>query len=273
MRDTLQRFLFEHQSIRGEIVHLNNSYRTILAQHPYPTPLKNFLGQMLGASVLLAATLKTEEPLTLQIKGQGPLSLLVVQADNAIHVRGMAQWKTAAEELTWQEAVGPNGVLAMLSERADKKYQAIVPLQGDSLAQCIETYFYQSEQLPTKLCLFNDEQQCTGLLLQVMPDYDPQYWKHIEMLANTLTAEELLQLDNETILRRLFHQEAVRLFDPTPASFQCRCSLPNMEVAIRALGMNDAMALVNREKLLAVTCEFCNQTYEFDPIDVEALFR
>ncbi len=272
MFDTIQKFIFEHYGIRGELVRLHQSYLNILNCRPYPEPVQEKLGKLLAASALLSGTIKYKGSLIIQTQTDGSIKQLVAQCDDAYHIRGLALWDEAAKTLD----LG-NGqlVITILPERAKDRYQGVVPLQQLPLNESIEQYFEQSEQLLTRLWLFANQQYATGLLLQKMPESSAQeypQWETVITLAETITADELIRLDNETILHRLFHEEDVRLFRSNPVSFQCGCSIGKMEQALVNLGYEDAQALLKTHKKVSVNCEFCNRCYEFDKVDVERIF-
>jgi molecular chaperone Hsp33 len=275
MRDTLQKFIFEHYGIRGSLVHLGRAYQSILDCHPYPTTVQQPLGQLLAAAALLAATIKFEGSLIIQTQTDGDIKQLVAQCNNQYHIRGLALWneESEAESLT----IGQGHLaITMIPTDGSDRYQGVVALEAAHLNQCIQQYFEQSEQLPTRLWLFANEECAAGLLLQKMPDSKPEdypQWENACILAETITAQELLYLDNETILHRLFHEEDVRLFRANPVSFQCSCSIPKMEQAIVNLGYEDAKELLLTHKTILITCEFCNRHYEFDKVDIEKIFR
>jgi len=277
--DTLQRFVFENIPVRGEIVHLGRSFEIIKSNHPYPEPVAQLLGQSLAAATLLTNILKFDGWLILEIHGEGPLKLLVAQADAKRHIRGLAHWEGAADVGfdTFAKLV-PKGriVITIQTHESNERYQGIVELKGDSLASALEHYFLQSEQLPTYLFFASDDKHAAGMILQVMPGhFDPSQestWEHLMHLSRTLKAEELLELDNEELLRRLFREEDIRLFDLDPISFNCNCSRERMEHAILTMSYEEAMELVRKEKNIVVTCEFCNRKHSFDVVDVESIF-
>ncbi len=275
--DSLQRFIFVNSPVRGEIIRLNQSYLAIMERHPYPLPVRKLLGETLAAATLLSATLKFSGSLTLQIHGQGPVSLLVAQADHEGHIRGLANWEGEVLDDSFATTMA-KGQLAITIDlgKDNQRYQGIVELQGESLAQALETYFAKSEQLPTFIYLASDEKTVAGMLLQILPgtyDKDPGIaWEHLTHLSRTLTAAELLELDNKEILSRLFHEEDMQLFDLDRIRFYCRCDRERMERALLTMGKAEAKQLVAEKKVITVTCEFCNRHLDFDVVDVEKIF-
>lgn len=285
--DTRIRFVFEHSHIRGEWVHLDATWQALLARRDYPPALRELLGQMMAAGALLTSTIKFDGSLTLQIEGSGPVALLVVQAQADRTLRGTAQFD--AEALAGLDApdlpqlVG-NARLALTidpdgpSGRRDR-YQGIVALDGSvtDFAQALELYFRQSEQLDTRLWLAADPRSAAGLLLQRLPgaewDSDLDLWDRSTQLAATLATGELLGLGHRALLHRLFHEEDLRLFDPEPVSFRCRCSRERIEAVLRGFGYDEVQAILAEEGgRISTRCEFCFQAYFFDAVDCEALF-
>lgn len=277
--DILQRFIFEDIPVRGELVHLNESYQTILQQHSYTPLIRQLLGEALAVACLLIAVTKLKGRLTVQFKGKGKLKLLLVQCDHHFNLRGLIQSEgdlTQAELLEAQS----RGVLAIMMDPEmtnAKRYQGIVEWEGQTLTQAIEGYFRQSEQLPTRLWLAVNENSAAGLLLQVLPKEKPELydneWEHLIHLTETITADELLQLDNDMLLHRLYSEENVRLFSQTPVAFRCTCSVQRSENAILLLGQEEAEQELKEKQKLVVTCEFCNKGYIFDRVDVASLFK
>lgn len=276
-QDSIQRFLFEQANVRGELVHLNNSYQTLLAKHDYPLLVRNILGEALTATVLLAANLKFAGSLIMQIEGEGPINLLVAECNNEYQIRGVARWDDEKLDTNDLAKLFANSRLIITINSVDRKqrYQGIVELHGNSISECIENYFNQSEQLPCKIWTAANEHGTAGLLLQTLPTHSDQknYWEHLLALTNTVKNHELLTLPNASLLTRLYHQENVQLFDQHSISFYCRCSLEKMEKALRMLEYEEAMELAKEQKYITVTCEFCNHTYQFDQVDVGRVFK
>lgn len=282
MSDFTQRFLFDDADVRGELVSLGESYQHVLAKHPYPQPVAQLLGEMLAAAALLVGTLKFDGLLILQVRSSGAVPLLMIECSSEREVRGIARYH--AEQIGADAGLRelmPDGVLALtVDPKQGQRYQGIVDLDGETLADCLSNYFATSEQLSTRFWLHADGQRARGLLLQQLPvdrlpdaDERAASWEHLLTLANTLTAEELLGLDNETVLHRLYHEEAVRLFDPQPLCFRCSCSRDRSSRALISLGEPDAQALLSEHGgQVVIDCQFCNQRYAFDAADVAQLF-
>jgi len=282
MPDFSQRFLFDDSDIRGELVGLTDSYSHVLAKHPYPQPVAQLLGELLAAASLLIGTMKFDGLLILQARSSGAVPLLMVECSSEGELRGIARYhaEQIAADAGLRELM-PDGVLAItVDPKAGQRYQGIVDLEGDTLADCLTNYFATSEQLPTRFWLSADGQRARGLLLQQLPadrlkeaDEREASWQHVIALADTLKIEELLGLDNETLLHRLYHEEPLRLFDARDLQFRCSCSRERSGRALISLGQADAEALVQEHGgSVEIDCQFCNERYLFDAADVLQLF-
>lgn len=298
-RDCLQRFLFEHYPIRGHIVHLDAAWRALLEHRDYPVAVRDTLGEAVAASVLLSATLKFQGTLSLQLQGQGPMHLMLAQCSNEMGVRAVARYREAPEI---HEAarelpdLSGEGRLMVTLENDDlsQRYQGVVPLDGDRLAGCLQRYFESSEQLPTRLWLYADENGVSGLLLQRLSDdsvalrqaagsYERQAvitdrreiddaWQRVQLLADTLKPQELRTLTDREILRRLFVEDDVRMFESAPVYFRCRCSRDRVVGMLKGLGAAEIRSVLSERGNVEVHCDFCNRAYQFDSVDVEQIF-
>lgn len=280
--DTLQRFMFEKTPVRGEIVHLDATWQAILQKHDYPGLVRDILGEMMAAAVLLAATLKLNGRLVIQLQGKGPITLMVVECSNARELRGLAHWQNLPDKGDLMTLAG-DGQLTITLEPTDEqeRYQSIVELQGKSLSDAVMNYLQQSEQLDTHLWLAANGHRASGLLLQKLPDEarfegfdesDVDAWNRITTLSSTVTREELLEVEGLNLLHRLFHEEIVRVFEPLPVCFRCSCSRERVANMLRSLGINELVSIIEEQSNVGVACEFCNQKYEFDSVDVEDMF-
>lgn len=277
-----QRFIFDDSDVRGEWAGLERSYAEVLAKHPYPEPVAQLLGEMLAAAALLVGTLKFDGLLVLQARSAGAVPLLMVECSSAREVRGIARYH--AEQIAPGASLGelmPEGMLTMTVDPANgQRYQGIVALDGVDLADCLSAYFASSEQLPTRFWLRADARRACGLLLQQLPadrikDAEDREasWQHVRALADTLSGEELLGLDPETLLHRLYHEDPVRLFDRQPIQFRCSCSRERSARALVSLGLHDAEQLLEEQGgSLSIDCQFCNHQYVFDAADIAQLF-
>lgn len=283
--DSLSNFLFENADVRGGIVHLDASWKKVLDRHEYPAVLRSLLGEMMAAAVLLIGTLKFKGKLTLQLKSDGPVTLGLVECTSERLLRGLIHWKGDVDQCVGLMTLLGKGVLAITLEQEPQgkkekveRYQGIVEVMGDSLAQSLEHYLQNSEQLETRLWLAADAQATSGMLLQRMPAQqtenivDEDAWPRMVHLADTVKEAELLSLPASEIIHRLFYEEDVRLFSALPVAFRCSCSRERVQNTLRMLGEDEMQSVLVDEGLVSVDCEFCRQHYEFDAVDIAALF-
>lgn len=272
------RFLFEEADIRGETVHLDSAYREIVEAHEYAPAVRQLLGEFLAAAVLLSTTLKFEGKLVLQVRSDGQVPLLMAECNSALEVRAIAQGAEQASSSEFEQLLG-NGQLAITIEPLNgQRYQGIVPLSGGCLAHTLDAYFEQSEQLKTRFWLAADNNRAAGLLIQQLPSQvtpDPtereQQWEHTCTLAATVQDDELLDIDTPVLLHRLYHEEALRLFEARPVAFRCSCSRERTYNALSTLAPTEIEELLEELGSITMDCEFCNQQYRFDRGDLTAV--
>ncbi|MDP1770987.1 MAG: Hsp33 family molecular chaperone HslO [Methylobacter sp.] len=270
-QDLLHRFLFEELGVRGEWVKLDTSWQAAKLHQRGSENVQQQLGQALAAVVMLSATVKFKGSMILQAQGDGDIKTLVAQATDQRKIRGLVRGKKNVANGPLEAMFGQGRLVLTIESENGHPYQGIVPLQGNNLAAVLQTYFEQSEQLKTRLWLFANATHAVGLLLQELPaqeNYEAD-WEHIEILANTVTEQELFDLDCEQLLYRLFNQEKVRLFDAEPVEFGCACSRPNIEKTLFAMGRTELEDILKERDIIEVNCEFCSEQYRFDKIDVE----
>lgn len=276
--DSLRRFLFEHHNVRGEWVQLNES----LIQAKQHQNLANLqveaeMGKALAAVVLLSATIKFNGNMIMQLQGKGDLTALVAQSDNQQHIRGLVRSSPDVSGTTLKSMIGEGARLVLTIESdVGERYQGIVGVDADNLNQVLENYFQQSEQLATRIWLYANATHAAGLLLQELPGtgaVDQSDWEHLQVLANTLTADEMLTLDCETILHRLFHEEEIRLYDVEPVCFQCGCSRDKIATTLVALGRSELESILAEHGSIQVDCQFCGAHHAFDDADVERILH
>ena len=274
--DQLHRFLVESADVRGEIVYLDEAWREMSAGAEYPDRVAEALGQAATAVALMSASIKFEGKLTLQVRGGGPVEMLVVQGTSAGALRGLARCQGDPAGGDLGSLFGGGQMSIIIDQGPDRdQYQGIVALTGDSMAAALENYFEVSEQLPRRLILHVSAERCVGLLLQRLPGHtdDGDGWNRVCLLADTLKTDELVELDHESLLRRLFHEERVRLLDETPMRFECSCSKQRTLAMIESLGADEARDIIAEQGRIEVICEFCGSAYRFDAIDAEQLFN
>src|SRR5579859_8067189 len=269
-RDTLRRFLFERYPIRGHLVHMDAAWRALIEHRDYPGPIRDTLGEAVVASLLLAATIKFDGVLSLQLQGDGPVHLLLAQCTSGLSVRGLARHRevSAGGELNIRGLVG-QGDLTVTLETDDgaQRYQGIVPISGARLADSLQVYFENSEQLPTRLWLYADGLGASGMLLQRLPGGSAgravdaaavdDAWRRVQLIGDTLTREELRTLTDAQILHRLFNEDDLRLFEPAPVYFRCRCSREGVAGMLVGLGESETRAILAERGEVEVRCDFC----------------
>lgn len=276
--DHLSRFLFDNHPVRGEWVSLSDTYQSILSDHNYPLAVQNLMGELLVATCLLTATLKFEGNITIQLQGDGPLSLAVINGNHNQEMRGIARVNgEIKDDSTLHDMVGKGYIIITITPKNGERYQGIVGLDSDTLIGCIENYFHQSEQLPTRLFIktgaFNNKPIATGMLLQVLPasDNSSESFEHLTTLAQTLKADEMFSLSDEEILYRLFHQEDVRFLGQQPVLFKCFCSRERCEDSLLTLPEAEIEEMIQQDGQIDMHCDYCGAHYLFDKIDITQL--
>ena len=267
----IQNFIFEGLGIRGAVVRLEKTWTKVLAEHNYPPNVRELLGEAVAATVLLTTGLKNSPQLSLQLKGEGPVRLLLIQCSANLKVRGMAQWQDAA---SGEPLLGQGRLTVNIDTGEDGQcFQGIVPLVGSKLDACLEEYFYQSEQLPTRLVLAGDGDSIAGLLLQALPGNDPtdSSFTTTSALTKTVAADELRILPTADLLRRLYGEYEIRLFKPRAVAHDCRCTPENLAGVVRMLGEDELTSLIKETGRVEITCEFCNRAFSYADDDVEAI--
>jgi len=289
MADTLLKFLFRDAPVRGEIVRLDASWRAMIAHHDYPPPVTRLLGEMTAAAALLAANLKFDGAIVMQIQGNGPVRLLVAEVQPGLRLRATAKLRDSAAiagDLTLQQLVNPDGGArcAITLDPSDRRpgqqpYQGVVPLEGDTIAQVLEHYLRQSEQVESRLWLAADGEVAAGVLLQKLPQEggaaprpDTDAWQRAGALAATLTANELLALEPEALAHRLYWEERLDHFAPLEPRFECSCSRQRSGRMLLALGREEVESILAERGDVEIVCDFCSARYAFDAVDVAQLF-
>jgi molecular chaperone Hsp33 len=295
-KDTLQKFIFDNAAVRGELVEISDTWREIQARHGYPKAVRSMLGEMVAAAALLSANLKFNGSIVMQIHGDGPVRLLVVECDADLRIRATAKLAPEADiadEATLTDLLNVNrrGRFVITLDPLEKMpgqqpYQGIVPLDGESVATVIENYMLRSEQMDTKLWLAADDKVSRGLLLQKLPRHsgkddqtkqatveeDLETWNRAVVLGSTLKQEELLSTDIETLLNRLFWEETIRVFDPQHPQFHCSCTREKVGNMLKMLGQPEVESALADLGELGVNCDFCGKHYTFDKVDCAQLF-
>ncbi len=272
----VQCFLFEHQPVRGCVARLDPVWQDIQQKRDDPPMVRQLLGEMLAACALLSAHLKFDGKLGLQLMGDGPVRLLVAEYQSDGTLRATARYDDDLPEtgnlVSW---VGSQARFAVVIDTGQgTPWQGVVPVAPQGIAHSLRQYFEQSEQLETHILLHAEGAHCSGFLLQKMPSgQQDDGWKELFLLAETLKPDELQHWDEMELLRKLFAEQDVRLFDAQPRRHACQCSRDGVGRMIRGLGLQEARHTLDEQGEIRVTCEFCAAAYVFDRVDINALFR
>jgi molecular chaperone Hsp33 len=277
--DVLHRFLLERSGVRGVLVQLDETWQAVRSRAAYPPTVLRLLGETLASAALFTGHAKVEGRLSIQMRGHGALRTLFAECTRAGTLRGLARWSGALPPELSPRQLGEDAVLAITIEtgapagREPTRYQGLVGLDADSLGDAFESYFERSEQLPTRLLLSADDQRAVGIMLQQLPgsEGDADAWPRAQALFDTLGPDELRRTPAAELLYRLFHEEGVRLLASQPLEFGCSCSRERVGNMLLSLGREEAFAAL-RDDVAEVICEFCNQHYHFDRVDMEQLF-
>ncbi len=282
MSDLRQRFYFAHSPVRGEIVQLEQTLADVFNRHNYPLVIKKLLAELLTASVLLTATLKLQGRLSLQARGNGALKMIMAECNHHHEIRGIAQLTTEetifADDATLNSLLGEGLLVITLEPEQGQRYQGIVPLEGSTIAECLEGYFSQSEQIPTRLWLASNDTLAAGVLLQALPqgkddEEDEDRWPRLVQITQTLKSDELLELPAHEILYRLYHEESVTLPDSETVTFACTCSRENTANALISVGQAECEDIIAEQGEIRLHCQFCHCEYVFTTQDVRGLFQ
>ena len=280
---TVRRFLFEHLDIRGAVVHLGDAWQQMQAGRDYQPTVAQLLGETAAVTALIAAQLKQPGRLTLQLRGNGPIQLLVMDCNEQLQLRGMARSNPVVLPAPVPALLGADqGGQLMISldlPTARHPWQSFVPLAGDSIAAIFEHYLEQSEQQPSRLFVTASPGAAACLFLQKMPDadrHDADGWHRITQLAARVKPGELRELDAETMLGRLFHEDmathGVRVFDPAPVTYHCPEDWTKVRDVIRSLGRADAETILREHGEILIRDDICNHSYRFSAEDIAELF-
>lgn len=273
----VQRFLLEDLDIRGAVVRLTDVWQAIQHGRAYPEAVARLLGEMSAVSAVIAGNLKQPGRLTFQVSGHGPVSLLVIDCSEALNLRGYAKAEGVLTGDSLGDLVGDGRLqLSLDVEGMDQPYQSLVPLEGDSIAACFEHYLEQSEQQPAGLWLAATEHAAAALFVQKLPGADAKDldgWSRVQQLANTVRNDELLGLEPQEILRRLFAEENVRLFEPRAVTHDWPADPEKVATMLRSLGEDEVRAILAEHGEIVVHDDMSNHTFRFDAADVDALFQ
>ncbi|MCC5855673.1 MAG: Hsp33 family molecular chaperone HslO [Idiomarina sp.] len=276
LQNEIHRFTFAEYDVRGELVQLNDTYRDLCFGHDYPQPVVRLLGELLAITSLLTATLKFEGHINVQVQGNGPINFATVNGSHDQSLRGVARMRSELSGETLPEMVGEDALLIItLTPHKGERYQGMVKIEHDTLAHAVESYFAQSEQLPTRIWLHADplNLKTGGLMLQAMPGTgkEDSGYEHTVALADTITADELHNLPVKDILHRLYHEDDIHLYPAQKVRFFCGCSRERTADALRSISREELRQILEEEGELTLTCDYCLTTYRYDAIDIESL--
>ncbi|MEQ1128794.1 MULTISPECIES: Hsp33 family molecular chaperone HslO [Acinetobacter] len=286
MSDLRQRFYIEDSPVRGEVVHLEETLQTILAQRDYAPAVQVLLGEMLSATALLASTLKIKGRISLQIQASGSFKWAMAECNHLGEVRALADYEAdprfnAADSSSTVLSTLISPVLFInIEPEFGERYQGIVALDKPNLAGCLMQYYDLSAQIPTRIVLASSAQRAGGLLIQLLPRnseeeqerVDQDLWPRLTMLTETLKIEELTDLESSEILYRLYNEEEVRLPEVEVLKFGCTCSKERCAQALEQIGAEAVRETLEHQNPITMDCQFCNTQYSFSAEEALALF-
>jgi len=274
MNSFVHRFLFDDLDIRGALVQLTDAWRPMHAGRGYLPAVRDLLGEVTAVTALIGGNLKSPARITIQLQGHGPVSLLVVDCDSGLRVRGVAHAREGLLAGSLSDLVGDGRIAMTLQAENGEPYQSLVPVEGDSVAASFEYFLAQSEQQPARLWLRADADRADCLFLQALPGAharDPDGWNRVQRLGATVRRDEL-GLPPSTLLSRLFSEETVRLFTGRVVRFHCPRDEDRVRAMLVSLGRREVESILDEQGEIEVKDEMCNQRYRFGPEIVEQLF-
>lgn len=276
MNNAIQRFILEDLNIRGVIVCLDSVWKEMQTGRTYAETARNILGEICATTLLLGQNLKQTGRLTIQLRGNGPISMLVMDCNDQLHVRGMVKSDENIEHKPVPELFG-HGQLVLTLDMPSMRdtYQSIVPLKGNTVSKIFEYYLKQSDQLPSKIFLSTSKNAIVGILLQKLPipgQQNDDDWTRINMLASTVRDTALFHLPTKDVLTRLFSADTIRIFDQEIVHYGCYEDLNKIHSMLRSLGRNEVDAILSEHGAVCITDDICNREYRFDAIAIEQIF-
>lgn len=269
--DASTRFLFEDADVRGEVVQLRSAFADLTGEQSYGESTKQLLGQFVAAAVLISNNLKYSGRIILQARSQASLKLVMVECTSDCDIRGIAQGDTQREVEDPTTLIEGGQLVITIERDGGQRYQGIIALEGGSLARSLDLYFLQSEQLSTRFWLATEGEHVAGLMLQQLPAQIMQsaedratQWHDITVLTDTTTDVELLDLQPQTLLHRLFHEFEVRVYEPKPVRFQCSCSKERCLGALETITNEEIAEILAEQGAITMNCEMCGTTYRFE---------
>jgi len=275
--NTINRFLFKDLDIRGQHLSLIDTWQELIQNRGYSVPVRQLFGELSALAIFLANGIKHKGKLTLQVQGSGIVSLLLVEVTSDLKIRGMVRSDGAIEEDdSLDKILGEGQIVATLyNSQTDHSFQSLVPINQKGLIETFEDYFFQSEQLESRLWVSSTQENLCAMLLQKMPEadqHDSEGWHRVGTLSDTITQDELNSLDAESLLHRLFHEETLQLFNADWVGYECEQNKERFEKIIYDLGEQDARDLLKERGEIAIHNEICNEHLFFDEQDVNRIF-
>ena len=278
--DSLQKFLFDETDIRGAFVTLTQSFAESTKNKAYSKAQETLMGQFSAANILMTGNLKFEGALILQARGSGPVSLVMTECDENLRFRGVIEAEHDLLDIPFADVFSAATLAITVEPKQGQRYQGIVPLEDDTLAVCLQSYFDQSEQLPTWFRFAEEKGVVKGLMLQALPEQlcqdeekRQEDWRRLTHLASTLSIAEMTALDNETLLHRLYHEEQVRIFTEEPVQYFCSCSRERMERALLSVAEDQLRQILAEDGGIKTDCHFCQTQYVFNEADILSLLK
>ncbi len=274
--DAVVPFVFESLPVRGALIQLQKSWQRMQLGHAYQSSVLETLGHSAAATGLIAQSLKFDGTITMQLSGDGPLAMLVMQCTSELELRGMASAPDLNSHASFEELVSQARCAITVDGGAmERPYQGIVEVSGESLATSLKNYYERSAQIPSHIQLVSEPSSCGGILLQQMPGQAQPLeddWRRLGLLAATLRPDDIASGVGIDLLGKLFAEDDVRVFKPKAARFRCRCSKKRVEDVLKMLGPDESAAACAEIGQVEVTCEYCGRTRSFDAVDVSRLF-
>jgi len=271
--DSVTPFGFEALPVKGALIHLSRTWRRMQRDHDYDALVVETLGHAAAATGLIAQSLKFDGAITLQIQSSGTLQMLVMQCTSDLDMRGMAAVEEGAAARTFAELTA-KAHCAVTVDAGDRPYQGIVEIDDTSLSASLEHYFARSVQVPSHVALLANEELAAGVLLQQVPGQpiEEDDWNRLHFLIKTLLPKDFSGDAGLDLIGKLFAEDDVRVYEPRPVNFRCRCSARKTEDVLKMLGEQEAREALEEQGSIKVTCEYCGHRRHFDAVDVERLF-
>ncbi len=275
-KDFVQAFVFDNLPVRGAYVELTDVWQTIFSQKAYPKGLAQVLGELLAANILITANLKFDGKIIAQIQDNPKLDIIVSECGNDLNVRATSKFNEDILNSEYLELIKMGNLIISIDSNSDGKiYQSVIALSGSSIAELLDKYMLQSEQLRSVFIIAYSDNKVVGFMLQQLPDHTDSFnddLQRVFLLAKTLTNIELLSNDLPKILKNLFQEDDIAVINAKDVKFSCTCSRNKVTNMLRGLGKDEAQSIIEEMGEVKVTCEFCNMAYKYNLQDIEDIF-